>query len=247
MEAVFMEYLPVIHKVLRSLNERGSRATFSLIRKNIIHHSRQYFDHRFDRKFHTDTSGRIELSDLDIDSHNKTFGIYYEPTPVKTLRSVFSNLPNDLSDFVFVDFGSGKGRVLLAASDYNFKKIIGVEFARKLHLIAQNNIRIYRSKTQKCFDIESICMDAMNFCIPLAKSVFYFFNPFVNPVMLQVLDNIKKSYLDKPRKIFVIYYNPLLSHLVEHLTFLKKVKTEPLPFVLSSPYQRELAIYESYS
>jgi len=48
-----------------------------------------------------------------------------------------------LRDFTFVDLGSGKGRVLLMASHYPFKRIIGVEFIPELHQVAQENIRKY--------------------------------------------------------------------------------------------------------
>jgi len=48
-----------------------------------------------------------------------------------------------LKDFTLIDLGSGKGRVLLMASDYPFKRIIGVEFMPELHRVAEGNIRKY--------------------------------------------------------------------------------------------------------
>jgi hypothetical protein len=48
-----------------------------------------------------------------------------------------------LQDFTFIDLGSGKGRALLMASAYPFKRIIGVEFMPELHRVAQENIRKY--------------------------------------------------------------------------------------------------------
>ncbi len=48
-----------------------------------------------------------------------------------------------LQDFTFIDLGSGKGRVLLMASEYPFQKIIGVEFMPELHRAAQKNIAGY--------------------------------------------------------------------------------------------------------
>lgn len=49
----------------------------------------------------------------------------------------------DYSKFTFIDFGAGMGRVLLMASERPFRKIIGVEFARELITIAENNLRSY--------------------------------------------------------------------------------------------------------
>jgi hypothetical protein len=51
-----------------------------------------------------------------------------------------------LQDFTFIDLGSGKGRVLLMASDYPFKRIIGVEFMPELQRVAQENIRKYAER-----------------------------------------------------------------------------------------------------
>jgi len=57
-------------------------------------------------------------------------------------------LPHDVSSHSFVDYGSGKGRVLLVASDYAFKKIVGVEFSKVLNDVAVANIATYRSSKQ---------------------------------------------------------------------------------------------------
>ncbi|MBZ5489392.1 MAG: class I SAM-dependent methyltransferase [Acidobacteriia bacterium] len=52
-------------------------------------------------------------------------------------------VPAALQDFTFIDLGSGKGRALLMAAQYGFKRIIGVEFMPELHRVAQENIRKY--------------------------------------------------------------------------------------------------------
>ena len=44
--------------------------------------------------------------------------------------------------FTFVDFGAGKGRVLMMACEYPFKQVIGVELSRKLHATASRNYNI---------------------------------------------------------------------------------------------------------
>ena len=45
------------------------------------------------------------------------------------------------SDDVFIDLGSGKGRmVLAAAARYPFKRVIGVELAEQLHEVARANV-----------------------------------------------------------------------------------------------------------
>lgn len=235
-------------RVFKSLKELGARGTADLIHKNLAEFVRQYLDRRFDRKHHVDTAGITQLADLTCDSGNKEHGVWYEPTPLRTLKCVFSSLPADVSDLTFIDFGSGKGRTLLYASNYNFRRIIGVEFAKELHTVAEANIRTYRSAAQKCSAITSLCMDAVKFSLPEENIVLYFFHPFREEVMRHVLDNVEQSYRRSPRKIVLLYYHPQLARLVQNLTFLHKREQKSMPLDLSavpSPYRRRLEVYES--
>jgi len=184
----------------------------------------QYPDRKYDRKYKLDTYGQVKLSDLTINSENTEYGVDYSSTSIRRFKAFMSFLPKDLRDFVFIDYGSGKGKLLTIASEYYFKKIIGVEFSQEIHSIAQNNIAKYRSKSQKCFDVQSVFIDASEYLIPDDRCIFYFFNPFRESIMLQVLGNIQKSYLRNPRKIYIVLYNPVLAHLVEKLQFMERMK-----------------------
>jgi len=165
------------------LRTEGLRETLHIVRKNIILERWAFLNRRFDARHHVDTGGSIQPVEVDIASDNMRFGTRHEPTPVKTFRSTMSNLPADLRGFVFVDFGSGKGRALLLASEYDFKRIAGVEHAKDRHLIAQRNIRSYRNRTQRCVDISSLHCDAAAFAILEDPCVLYFYQPFTLDVM----------------------------------------------------------------
>ena len=91
--------------------------------------TQQWIDGRFDRKYGTDTSRVVALSDLSIADESVKFGHRYEPTSVRVFDQIMSNIKTSYADFEFVDFGSGKARILLLASRYRFTKIVGVEFA----------------------------------------------------------------------------------------------------------------------
>jgi hypothetical protein len=235
-------------KLLACLKEFGATETIGLLRKNLADLVRRYLNWRFDRKFQVDTAGVIQLENLTSESANKQFGVCYEPTPIRTLKWMFSTLPNDVSDWTFVDFGSGKGRTILYASNYNFRRIMGVEFTSELHATAEMNISTYKSRKQKCFDIRSICLDAVQFSIPDGNCMLYFFRPFREEVMERVIDNIEQSYRRNPRKLMVFYYHPEPGSIIERQRFLRKREERPMPFDLSgvpSPYRRRLAVYET--
>lgn len=165
-----------------------------------------FLDSRFDMIHGTDTSGVIPLKDLEIKSGNIKEANWYGPMPVKVFRQIMDNLTIDVDKFEFIDLGSGKGRVLLLASDYGFRKITGVEFASELHRISARNVAIVERNARKPSRIETICMDAAKFVIPEVPVVLFFHSPFKGQVMERVIKNILTSFAKHPRKIVLIFY-----------------------------------------
>jgi SAM-dependent methyltransferase len=110
-----------------------------------------------------------------------------------------------LQDFTFIDLGSGKGRVLLMASEYPFRKIIGVEFMPELHRAGQKNVSGFASDRRQCRQIESICMDARDFQFPAEPLVVYLFNPFSESTFTRVLENLRQSIEQAPRPVYLAY------------------------------------------
>jgi len=163
-------------------------------------------DSRFDKMHGTDTSGVIPLKDLEIKSENIKEANWYGPMPVKVFRQLMDNLTVDFDKYEFIDLGSGKGRVLLLASEYGFRKVTGVEFASELHRISTRNVAIVERYTQKPSRIETICMDATKFVIPEVPVILFFHSPFKGQVMERVIRNILRSFAKHPRKIVLIFY-----------------------------------------
>jgi hypothetical protein len=102
----------------------------------------------FDTEHGVDTDGELGgwtyLSDLEIESPNWIHGVNYTAIEPERFAAVMAGMALRHEDFVFVDFGSGKGRALLLASEFPFRRVIGFEFAPELHAIATENLRKYR-------------------------------------------------------------------------------------------------------
>ncbi len=129
----------------------------------------------------------------------------------------------DFRDFTFIDLGCGKGRTLLMASDYGFRKIVGVELLPALHQIAVQNLRQYKSASQQCFALNAICADATAYTLPEDPLVLYLFNPFPESGMRQVAANLEQTLRAHPRPLFVLYHNPLLEHTLSENGALRKM------------------------
>jgi len=151
----------------------------------------------------------------------------YQPTDPVLFQEMMGTLeeiahPN-LPDFTFIDLGSGKGRTLLMASDYPFRRIIGVELLPSLDQIANENLRRYKNDSQQCFTLESVCADATQFPLPSEPLVGYLFNPFPEPGLRQVIGNLEQSLREHPRAVYVLYHNPLLEHVLAKSASLRKI------------------------
>jgi SAM-dependent methyltransferase len=109
---------------------------------------------------------------------------------------------------VFVDFGSGKGRVVYEAAKYPFAQVIGVEISAKLNEVARRNIERNRHKLV-CRNIELVTSDAAGFEVPDDMTVAYFFHPFGGETFDAVLANIVASLDRNPRRLTLIYQLPL--------------------------------------
>ena len=182
-----------------------------------------YLDGSFDRKYGVETSGIVPLQNLTIQSeydHIKE-GIWYEPMSVKIFHQIMSHLRIDFTKYEFIDFGSGKGRVLLLASEYGFLKVIGVEFARELHAVAKKNVDIYNGFKKKLNKIETLCIDATRFSLPNSPLVLFFYSPFRSLIMKRVLENLSNSLTLHPRNIMLIFYglNPDTIDIIKSMGF----------------------------
>jgi len=178
----------------------------------------------FDWRHGVRTCGEAKLNDLTLVGNNAEHAVFYHAAHPKFLFEVFSSLKLNYPSYTFVDFGSGKGRALLVASEFPFSEIVGVELATELHEIASRNIRNYRSKTQKCKNVKSLNVDAAEFELPLTPLVLYLFNPFRPAVLIPVLQRLQRSLNSHPRDVTLIYVAPFHAPLIEQETALRCVE-----------------------
>ena len=184
----------------------------------------RFGDADYDWEHHVNTtSGAVSARD-------RLLGVFhspYQPTEAALFHEMMEALQAqpgfNFTDFTFIDLGSGKGRTILMAADYPFTKAIGVELLPSLDAIAKENLRTYKSESRKCFALESICADATRFPLPATPLVIYLFNPFPNEGLAHTIAGLEKSWRDHPRKIFVLYHNPLLEDVLQHSPQLHRI------------------------
>ena len=169
-----------------------------------------------------DWEHRVNTTSGTVGWRERLLGVFhspYQPTDATLFREMMGSLPIDFSEFTFVDVGSGKGRTLLVASEYPFRRIVGVEVLPELDRAALENIRSFKSPAQRCMRIESICADAREFVLPEEPMVLYLFNPLAEAALRGFIGKLKQSL----RPLWIVYHNPLLDSVLAESGWLERV------------------------
>ena len=143
--------------------------------------------------------------------------------------TVLRQLGPDVDSSTFIDFGSGRGRVLLLASELGFRKVIGVEFNAHLHQTASANIRAFRGR-RRCVDVTSVQGRAEEFALPPGDLVLYFFHAFGPSILERVLTRAVNSYREHPRRIRLVFFRYSHPEVVESFSEFRRLPLAPLPF-----------------
>jgi len=177
-----------------------------------------------------DWDHRVNTTSAALSWRDRLLGVFhspYQPTEPALFHEMLEALQQqahlDFREFTFIDLGSGKGRTLLLASDYPFRRIVGVELLPALHQIALENLQKYRNESQRCFALESICADATAFPFPAEPTLLYLFNPFPESGLRCMLANLEQSLQQNPRPVYVLYHNPLLEQVIGESAAFTKV------------------------
>jgi hypothetical protein len=139
-------------------------------------------------------------------------GFSYLPTRPAAAREMLRELPiQSHASYTFVDFGSGRGRMLLLAGEYPFEQVEGIELNAELHEAAEINLLNHRGFNMKCGGIKSCNIIATDYYFPNRKLVLYFFNPFGDEIMQRVLGRLDESLEQNPRDVLVVIFYPELA------------------------------------
>ncbi len=181
----------------RQLFQHGVKRHYVFLRDQIIE--------RLERREGIATMGTLHPEELGISS---PYSVRYEPSGWLALRRILP--PRQVSvDDVFIDYGSGMGRVVYqAATRYPFKRVIGVELSEQLNEIARANIERNRERL-RCPDVTLVAADALDYDFPDDVTIVFFANPFKGPVFAGVLAKIEESLARNPRRLRVAYLNPV--------------------------------------
>lgn len=172
-----------------------------------------------------DWEERVDTTSATVSWRVRLMGLLnspYQPIPVDEFRAVMRELRTNLSQFTFVDVGSGKGRALLLAAGYGFKRIIGIELLPELHRIAQQNVSNLKDRGLGQ-NIQLIRGDATGFTLPDGPAVIFLFNPLPKEALSIFLENVACAWRRQARPLYIAYVNPIHQNLLATCGWLTKV------------------------
>ena len=184
-------------RLQRAFRLHGTVGLLRLVPQNVIcalnlgrRRRRRSLD-EFDQRF-GDTATVRSVSTLDVPLEIAAHATRYEPIP--SIDTYLHSLAVPFEEYTFIDYGCGKGRALLMASDFPFRQIIGVEYSSEVGVIARHNIKLYHNTSQKCRAIEVFEGNVALFEPPDTPNVFFLHNPFDELILQQVLDRIRPNW-----------------------------------------------------
>jgi 16S rRNA G966 N2-methylase RsmD len=178
------------------LNKYGISGLYQLVKSDVL----------FDYVKGVDTYTAVSKDELFTGERHALQNRYF-PSPFALIDLAIAEaraiLGDDIRNCHFMDYGCGKGKVLIGAARHGFALSRGIEYTERLHTIAVSNMR----KLGLTDKTEVIHGDATEFFPSPKDRVLYFFNPFEGQVLDKTLQNIK-AVTPEGKRVLVVY-NPI--------------------------------------
>jgi SAM-dependent methyltransferase len=204
--------------------------------------------HPFDQAHAVDTSGLVPARHLVTGHANDEHVTAYYAVAPSILRALIGHWrettpPHPISSYTFIDIGAGKGRGLLVASEFRFRKVVGIELNPTLAAVARQNVAHWTAShvedptSPHLAPIQIIEQDALDFDLPATPVLLFLFHPFEAPVLRQLLRRIETQFAARPKStrmpaLDLIYVNAECANVLDRnpafaQLFLDNVKMSP--------------------
>jgi len=184
-----------INVMLRRIKIASSMVRNDGLRRAMTYALNRFAEARYERGFEVQTRGQIRLETLGICNPDSA---EYAPTSYGGFFKAMRHVPDKTG--AFVDYGSGLGRILVAATTFPFSRIIGIELSAAL--IERCRVNLGGR------DVQLVCQDAAQYRVPRDVTVFHFFNPFGGATLRAVVTDMARSLHEAPRQAWVVFANP---------------------------------------
>jgi 16S rRNA G966 N2-methylase RsmD len=197
---------------LRALRRAGPRGFARLLLLNarlvISGRYREHghaYDRSFDQRYGVQTAGTVAVEELDATAELKERANRYEAAEPGFFNFLVDRLGLACpSDHLFIDVGSGMGRVMLMAALAGFRRVIGLELDASLTAIARRNVGIFAGQHPGT-EFTLVDGDATQFAFPPVPTVLFMNNPFDAPLIARLMDGIERAHEGSGADLAILY------------------------------------------
>jgi Methyltransferase domain len=181
--------------MLRRIKTAATMVRHEGLRRTVAYALDRFVEERYERGFEVRTGGLIRRETSGISNPESAD---YAPASYGGFFKAMRHVPEKTG--AFVDYGSGLGRILVAAATFPFHRITGIELSAALVERCKGNLGGRQ--------VELLCMDAARYRAPSDVTVFHFFEPFRGATLRAVVTDMARSLNEAPRQAWIVFANP---------------------------------------
>ena len=191
--------------------------------------------HPFDRRHGVDTSGLLYPESLATGHPNDLYSEGYYATAPSLFHGALVMWQGTLSGFsveeyTFVDLGCGKGRVLMMASEYAFRAIVGLELSAELAKVARKNLVKWTRTVRACSAVSVVEGDMLGQPLPQGPVVLFLFNSFEREMVARLVASLTEAAVTRSAPIDLVYIHPEHDNLLRQTAGVQLLANENIPF-----------------
>jgi SAM-dependent methyltransferase len=170
--------------------------------------------HPFDHEFGVDTLGIVAADQITQDQRLAAQIVCYAGSQPSIVRAGLAAL-GPMEEYTLLDFGCGKGRAAIVASEFPFRQVIGVELSPVLAATARSNAAIIAERFPERPSITVMNANVLEFVLPAGKLAIFAYHPFGAEILAGVVRRLEAALGAETPHIFFVYDNPVHADVLD--------------------------------
>jgi SAM-dependent methyltransferase len=185
--------------------------------------------HPFDAEYGIETIGFRAASEITSDSKLIPQIVCYAGSQPSIVRTGFKAL-GPVEDRTLIDFGCGKGRAAIVATEFPFREVLGVELSAELAATARANAAVIGRRFPERPRVTIANANVLEFPLPAGKLAVFAYHPFGAEVLAGVVKNLEAALAGETTHLFFVYDNPVHGDVLDASPAFVRYYSDNVPY-----------------
>jgi len=185
--------------------------------------------HPIDRELGIDTSGLVGTGEIHQDKGLTTLINPYIGSQPSIVRKGLAAL-GDCAEYTFVDFGGGKGRAVVVASEFPFRNIMGIELSPSLAGTARSNASRIALQFPDRSTVTIANANVSDFVLPPGRLACFNYHAFGLELLSEVVQKFEALLRGNTPHMFFVYYNPVHFEVLDNSSAFQRFYAQQLQY-----------------